>query len=110
MFINQGMKIGVDSDTDHKPPVENPRLLDPEEGLDGPGEAVLVPKLGHQRARHLVVVMVMLMMMVMVVVLVVMMMVVLLDNLCGLRSPTDGDSGSLSTKTVLGKARVVPKI
>ena len=98
MFINQGMKIGVDSDTDHKPPVENPRLLDPEEGLDGPGEAVLVAQLGHQRARHLV----------MVVLVVVMM--VLLDNLCGLRSPTDGDSGSLSTKTVLGKARVVPKI
>ena len=85
-------------DTDHEPPVENPRLLDPEEGLDGPGEAVLVPQLGHQRARHLV----------MVVLVVVMM--VLLDNLCGLRSPTDGDSGSLSTKTVLGKARVVPKI
>ena len=41
-------------DTDHEPPVENPRLLDPEEGLDGPGEAVLVPQLGHQRARHLV--------------------------------------------------------
>ena len=101
MFINQGMKIGVDSDTDHKPPVENPRLLDPEEGLDGPGEAVLVPKLGHQWARHLVMVMVLM---------VVVMMVVLLDNLCGLRSPTDGDSGSLSTKTVLGKARVVPKI
>ena len=54
--------------------------------------------------------MVMLMMMVMVVVLVVLMMMVLLDNLCGLRSPTDGDSGSLSTKTVLGKARVVPEI
>ena len=101
MFINQGMKIGVDSDTDHKPPVENPRLLDPEEGLDGPGEAVLVPELGHQRARHLVMVMVLM---------VVVMMMVLLDNLCGLRSPTDGDSGSLSTKTVLGKARVVPKI
>ena len=101
------MKIGVDSDTDHEPPVENPRLLDPEEGLDGPGEAVLVPQLGHQRARHLVMMMVMMMMVVMVV---VVMMMVLLDNLCGLRSPTDGDSGSLSTKTVLGKARVVPKI
>ena len=93
------MKIG--GDTDHEPPVENPRLLDPEEGLDGPGEAVLVPQLGHQRARHLVMVMVLI---------VVVMMVVLLDNLCGLRSPTDSDSGSLSTKTVLGKARVVPKI
>ena len=56
-------------DTDHEPPVENPRLLDPEEGLDGPGEAVLVPQLGHQRARHLVMVMVMLMMVVVVVVL-----------------------------------------
>ena len=90
------MKIGVDSDTDHKPPVENPGLLNPEEGLDGPGEAVLVPQLGHQGARHLV--------------MVVMMMMVLLDNLCRLRSSTDGDSGSLSTKTVLGEAGVVPEI
>ena len=38
----------------HEPPVENSRLLDPEEWLDGPGEAVLVPQLRHQGARHLV--------------------------------------------------------
>ena len=90
------LKLKMFGGTDHEPPVENPCLLDPEEGLDGPGEAVLVPQLGHQGARHLV--------------MVVMMMMVLLDNLCRLRSSTNGDSGSLSTKTVFGEAGVVPKI
>ena len=36
------LKLKMFGGTDHEPPVENPCLLDPEEGLDGPGEAVLV--------------------------------------------------------------------
>ena len=95
------LKLKMFGGTDHEPPVENPCLLDPEEGLDGPGEAVLVPQLGHQRARHLVM---------LVMVMIMVMMMVLLDNLCRLRSSTDGNSGSLSTKTVLGEAGVVPEI
>ena len=74
MSVYQGMKIV--GDTDHEPPVENPRLLDPEEGLDGPGEAVLVPQLGHQRARHLVVVVMVMVVMVVVMVVVVMVMMI----------------------------------
>jgi len=66
----------------HEPPVKNPGLLDPEEGLHGPSEAVLVSELGHKWARHL----------------------------SWLRSSAHCNSGSLATKTVLGKARVVPEI